>query len=165
VIDLFARYLIPAAYAVLPPGMNSLTATAHLLTIGQQESAFRYRRQVGGGPARGVFQFERRGVKGIVTHPDTRDALRAALVALRCEVMIGQTVLIYQALEQNDVLASVVARLNLWWVPAPLPGRDDPEGAWQYYLRSWRPGAPHRGTWDAYYKTAWDIVDGVGEDI
>ena len=159
-IELFARYLIPAAYAVLPPIMNSQKATAQLLAIGAQESGFRERRQLGGGPARGFFSFERGGgVKGVVTHPDTRDYLRAALITLRYEKAIGQTVLLYQAIESNDVLATVFARLLLWTVPAPLPGRDDVEEAWRQYKESWRPGKPHRSAWDQNYNLGWSIAD------
>lgn len=159
-IELFVRYLIPAAYDVLPSVMNSPKATAMLLSIGLQESKFRERRQVGGGPARGAFQFERGGgVKGVVTHADTRDALRAALVALRYENAIGQTVLLYQAIEHNDILAVVFARLLLWTLPASLPGCDDFEGSWQQYKNAWRPGKPHRDTWNDNYALAWSIVD------
>ena len=159
-IELFAKYIIPAAYAVLPPVMNSPKATAMLLSIGMQESKFRERRQVGGGPGRGVFQFERGGgVKGVMTHEDSREYLRAALVALRYEVAIGQTLLVYQALEHNDVLAVVCARLLLWTLPAPLPERDDFDGSWAQYKSSWRPGMPHRSTWNANYAIAHSIVD------
>lgn len=159
-IDLFARYLIPAAYAVLPPMMNSPKATAMLLSIGGIESGFRERRQLGGGPARGFFSFERSGgIKGVVTHPDTRDYLRSALVALRYEKAIGQTVLLYQAVEQNDVLATVFARLLLWTVDAPLPGREDYDESWRQYYSSWRPGKPHRSAWNAHYALAHSIVD------
>jgi len=166
VIDLFARYLIPAAYAVLPPAMNSPKATAMLLAIIGQESGFRYRRQLGGGPARGFLMFERGGgVKGVCTHPDTRDHLRAALVALRYEKDIGQTVALYQHLEHNDVLACVFGRLLLWTVPAALPGRGEHDESWRQYMDGWRPGKPHRSVWNDWYDQAWKTVDGVGEDI
>lgn len=159
-IELFARYIIPAAYAVLPPMMHSQKATAMLLAIIGQESQFRYRRQMGGGPARGFLQFERGGgVRGVVTHPDTRDYLRAALVTLRYEAAIGQTLMIYQAIEHNDILAVVCGRLLLWTVPGRLPGRDDPAEGWKQYLEGWRPGAPHRSTWESNYAMAWSIVD------
>lgn len=159
-IELFARHLIPAAYAVLPPMMNSPKATAQLLAIGLQESKFLERRQVGGGPARGMFQFERGGgIRGVVTHEDTRDFLRSALTQLRYEREVGQTLLLYNAVEHNDVLAVVFARLLLWTLPAPLPARDKPADAWKQYLDAWRPGAPHRSTWDGNFALAWSIVD------
>jgi len=163
-IELFARYIIPAAYSILPPEMNSRRATAMLLAIGLIESGFRERRQLGGGPARSFMMFERGGgVRGIVTHPDTRDHLRAALVALRYEKMIGQTVLIYQVLEHNDILSAVAARLLLWTVPSPLPARGAYDHAWQNYVDGWRPGKPHRSAFNGHFDHAWDIVE--GEDI
>ena len=41
---------------------------------------------------------------------------------------------------------------------AALPAVGDKEAAWQYYLRNWRPGMPHRQTWDARYATAVGVV-------
>lgn len=159
-ITIVTDHIIPAAYAVLPPVMRSPAATAMVLCTGLQESKFRERRQVGGGPARGFWQFERGGaVKGVVTHPDTRDFLRAALVTLRYEKAIGQTLMIYQALEHSDILACVMARLNLWWLPMALPGPDQPEEGWRQYMKAWNPGDPHRATWDNFYALAWSIVD------
>lgn len=163
-IDQIVHHIIPAAYSVLPLVMQSPKATAMLLAIGLQESQFRDRRQVGGGPARGFWQFETGirgggGIKGVVTHPETRDALRAALVALRYEKAIGQTLLLYQAVEHNDVLACVFARLNLWWVPSRLPSPDAPDEGWRQYIKAWNPGAPHRATWDAHYALAHSLVN------
>jgi hypothetical protein len=158
-IDQIVHHIIPAAYSVLPRVMQSPKATAQLLAIGLIESGFRERRQLGGGPARGFWSFERGGgVKGVVTHPDTRDALRVALVALRYEKDIGQTVALYQHVEHNDVLACVFARLLLWTVPARLPGRADYDESWRQYMESWRPGRPHRAAWNANFDQAWSIV-------
>lgn len=165
-IEMFARYLIPAAYSVLPPGMTSPRATAMLLAIIGQESDFRHRRQLGGGPARGFAMFERGGgVKGVVTHPDTRDALREALVALRYEKDIGQTVLLYQHIEHNDVLAMIFARLLLWTEPKALPGPGEYDESWRQYFGTWRPGKPHRSAWNAHYDRAWRTVEPEDEDI
>lgn len=164
-IEIVTHHIIPAAYAVLPSVMNSPKATAMLLAIGLIESGFRERRQLGGGPARGFYSFERGGgVKGVVTHPETRDALRVALVALRYEKAIGQTVLLYQHLEHNDVLATVFARLLLWTVAGPLPARGEYDAAWRNYVDGWRPGKPHRSAWNDHYAMAWSIVDAVSPE-
>lgn len=48
-IDLLHRFLVPAAYAVLPAEMQSARATAFLLAIALQESGARKRRQVAWG--------------------------------------------------------------------------------------------------------------------
>ncbi len=38
----------------------------------------------------------------------------------------------------------VFARLLLWTDAKPLPAIGDEQGAWDYYLRNWRPGKPTR---------------------
>jgi hypothetical protein len=153
-IDYVYKIVIPATFSLLPPKMNSSGACAALLAIGLQESKFKDRRQVGGGPARGFWQFEAGGgVHGVVTH-----SASATLVTQAMETLRYRPDQCYAALEHNDVLACIFARLLLWTHPAALPGRADPEGAWNYYLSLWRPGKPHRETWHANYERAWEVV-------
>lgn len=131
-----------------------LTTQAHvmLLTIGLQESRFLYRRQLGNGPATGWWQFERGGgVKGVLQHPTS-----APFAKLLCE---GRGVTpdapsAWAALERDDVLAAGFARLLLLTDPRPLPAVTDAQGAWDCYVRNWRPGKPHRATWDAFHAQA-----------
>ena len=52
---------------------------------------------------------------------------------------------VWEAIEHDDVLAAGLARLLLYTDPARLPKLGDVEGAWQLYLRTWRPGAHSRG--------------------
>ena len=61
---------------------------------------------------------------------------------------------VWDAVENDDVLAAGLARLLLWSDPHRLPAVGDAEGAWKLYLRTWRPGKPHRATWDALYAEA-----------
>jgi hypothetical protein len=61
---------------------------------------------------------------------------------------------IWNAVETNDVLAAVAARLLLFTDPKRLPAVDDAAGAWRLYMRTWRPGKPHRKTWDAFHQQA-----------
>ncbi|HXG88757.1 MAG TPA: hypothetical protein VNJ02_10510 [Vicinamibacterales bacterium] len=151
------QFAIPAAYAVLPPAMASPRATAMLLAIALQESRCRHRRQMGGGPARGLYQFERNGgTAGVIVHPTTRPIIGAALQALCYPVFLDAC---FSAIEHNDVLASAFARCLLWTDPAPLPGADDPAAGWALYLRTWRPGRPHETTWRDHFQSAWQVVD------
>lgn len=160
-IDTVHRVVLPAAYRILPRMMNTPDATAMLLAIGLQESRFKHRvqlpRKPGGkpGPARGFWQFEKGGgVKGVFTHPASRPYLLTALGELGYPDATVDTV--WPLLADDDVLAAVCARLLLWTDYRPLPrATDGPEAAWQCYLRNWRPGAPHRETWDAFYTEAW----------
>lgn len=164
-LTLHAR-IVPAAYDVLPPAMQSDRATAMLLAIALQESkcVHRYQlpRQPGGkpGPARGFWQFEAGGaVKGVLTHPKTQPYARSAMVAL-CYSRSLTVNEIHALLEHNDVLAAVFARLNLWWLAGALPGRENPQEGWRQYLEAWRPGEPHPETWDGYFTRAWTLVAG-----
>ncbi len=153
-IDHFARYTIPAAYALLPPKMNSFGATAMILAIGLQESRFKHRVQIN-GPAKGFLQFERAGLKGVLTHAVTKPILLPVLDAL-CYAPTLQVC--YAAVEHNDTLACVFARLLLWTVPGRLARHDEPDKGWDDYLRGWRPGRPHRGSWDECFAEGWRLT-------
>jgi hypothetical protein len=152
------RFVIPAAYAVLPPEMASEDATRELLAIGYQESRFEHRYQVR-GPAKSFWQFEQRGVSGVLAHVETYDVVRRALVSLNYRNM--PTPFSCQlAIEHNDVLACVFARLLLWTLPNALPKADEPEEGWRQYLAAWRPGKPHPETWSQSWLFAQEKADG-----
>lgn len=149
------RELLPQAYGLLPAAMTGVKADVMLLAIGLQESRFKHRRQIG-GPARGFWQFEKGGgVKGVLTHPSTR--AHALRVCGACSVE-PTALAVYPALALDDVLAAAFARLLLYSDPRPLPPLSDPDAAWSYYLRNWRPGKPHRHTWDGFYSRAMTAV-------
>lgn len=157
-IDQIHRFVIPAAYALLPPNMNRPPATAMLLAIGMQESRFEYRRQVG-GPAHGFWQFERDGAtKGVMQHPVTAGHVQRALKELRYVEAIGSPTSVYNLIVDNDTLAAVLARLLLWTVPGRLPTIHEPELGWDQYIAGWQPGKPHHETWNTFFSEAWRIV-------
>ena len=153
-IDLIRHHIAPAAYAVLPPQMASKDATALLMAIGWQESRFAHRVQVQ-GPAKGFWQFEQGGgIRGVLGHTKTSALARQALKQLgyRFEpTPFG----CYVAVEHNDVLAFVFARLLLWTVPMPLPTRINESAGWKCYIEGWRPGKPHAATWSAAWRHGW----------
>lgn len=138
-------------------------ATVALLAIGLQESRFTHRRQLVGspplpiGPAKSFWQGEQGGgmVHGVRTHALVREKA-AALYAARGVAANDRA--IWDAIENDDVLAAGLARLLLWTDPKRLPALGDADGAWQLYLRTWRPGKPHRGTWDSLYAQALEAV-------
>lgn len=132
--------------SLLPDRMQSAAALRMLRAIAMQESRFKHRFQIN-GPARGYWQFEKIGVIGVITHPATKAHAEAVCAALNYPVNVD---VLYEAIAHNDVLAACFARLLLWQHPDPLP--DDTEAAWQYYLRQWRPGKPHRETWDEFFE-------------
>ena len=143
------------ALLLLPAKMTSPAAEVLLLAIGLQESLLTHRRQIG-GPARGLFQFERGGgVAGVLRHPASREHAVRVCDARGVAPVPEQ---VYQRLEHDDVLAAAFARLLLYTDPARLPAVGEVGASWDLYLRTWRPGRPHRHRWDALYAQAMEAV-------
>lgn len=162
---LLLHYVLPAMRGVLPAKMDSAEARAMLLAIALQESRASARRQQNFGPARGLWQFELGGVRGVMKHPSTRSHARDVLRLLHYDHLIGaknETSAIHQVLEHNDLLAAAFARLNLWWLPNALPHREQMQAAWSQYLAAWNPGEPHFSTWPAYHEQAWALLEESG---
>jgi hypothetical protein len=146
---------INEALSLLPSKMTTRAALVQLLAIGAQESQdFTYRRQMGNGPARGFWQFEKNGgVKGVINHPlKVIRELAVQVCASRRVPCEAQSV--WEALETDDVLAAAFARLNLYGDPFALPAVGQCNAAWELYLRVWRPGKPHPDKWPARYDAA-----------
>lgn len=158
-----ARQLIERGYReVLPGKFASGPATVMLLAIGLQESRFRERVQLVGrpprpvGPARGFWQFERGGgVTGVLSHPATKFYARG-VCAMRG--IAAEARAVHDALGSDDLLGVAFARLLLFSDPRSLPAPGDVEAAWNYYLRNWRPGKPHRATWDGLYRQSLEAM-------
>ncbi|RRV41262.1 hypothetical protein EGJ86_07180 [Pseudomonas sp. o96-267] len=140
-----ALALLPALMAEKRAQVDQLMLTAHLQEAPNREQCQLPIRPGKCGPARGIWQFERGGgVAGVLRHKSSRDAAIAACRALGIEPTVDG---VFAALPgQVDVIDAVFARLLFWTDPLPLPELGDVEGAWQYYLRNWRPGAYERGT-------------------
>lgn len=154
------RGAVNKALYLLPHQMHTPEARVMLYAIGLQESRFEHRRQLikkGGqllplGPAKGWFQFERGGgCKGVVEHPASRYWMHRVCEA---RAVAFNATAIWNAIEHDDVLAAAAARLLLFTDPKKLPALGDEAGAWNLYLRTWRPGKPHRATWPALYAEA-----------
>jgi len=158
-LDNITHTAIAPALALLPSRMDSAAARIMLLAIGLQESRFMFRFQkVAGkpyvkGPARGFWQFEEGGgVRGVMTHAATKDLARKL-----CDGhgVAWDSRAIHHALENADVLAAGFARLLLWADAKPLPGPGaSHDEAWDCYIRGWRPGKPHRSSWDQFHRDA-----------
>lgn len=142
---------IMPALDLLPRSMHTGEAAVMLLAIGGQESGFRTREQVG-GPAHGLWQFEKGGgVRGVLKHRAT--ASHARIICTNRRVPPTEAA-VYAELLDDDVLAAGMARLLLWADPLRLPAIGDEQGAWECYIRSWRPGQPHRDRWGEHYAAA-----------
>lgn len=144
---------IGEALSLLPSAMNTMEAWVMLMAIGLQESRFEHRRQIikkGGklvplGPAKSFWQGERLGgmTAGVIKHPASRYWMHH--VCRERGVDFNATA-VWNAIENDDVLAAAAARLLLFTDPKRLPLVKDEQGGWNLYLRTWRPGAWARGT-------------------
>ena len=149
--ELRERAIAPAL-ALLPARMSTNAAEVMLLAITQQEDPDQRRRQWPTGPARGLWQFEQGGgVRGVLNHVSSR---QHALAVCKERGVQPDSASVWAALERDDVLAAAFARLLLWTDPKPLPGTNDPHGAWALYERVWRPGKPHPQRWDTRFAAA-----------
>lgn len=147
---------IPSAMSLLPGKMNTPEAVAMLLAIGFQESNFQHRRQIGNGPARGFWQFEKMGgVHEILTHEVTGSIIEPIA---RMFLYTPTAASCHEAIQHHDVLAVCFARLLLYVDPSPLPPITNPMLGWKIYLRNWRPGKPHPSTWSENFATGWSYV-------
>lgn len=157
--DFLLRFILPAAYDVLPVQMYSLPSDAMLLATALQESGCASRKQTPIGPARSFWQFENGGINGVLTHRSTAATARTVLAAL-CYSPTLRAGEIRLILEHNDVLACAFARMLLWTLPTPLAPREAPELAWTQYVDAWRPGAPRPKDWPGNFTRAWAAVAG-----
>ena len=156
--DCYKLAILPA-YALLPARLASDRATVELLAIGLQESKLIYRKQLGNGPARSLWQFERGGgVRGVLRRQATAGLAREVCAARGVE---PAEMPVWLRMETDDVLGAAFSRLLLWSDPAPLPAVDDFAGGWAMYLRNWRPGKPHPKSWRGYHDQAREYVQGL----
>lgn len=144
---------------------HSPEAECMVLAAGLQESKLKARDQIVRakpkgkiGPATGLWQFEREGgVKGVLSHSATVTVARRVCEELGVR---PERQIVWEKLVEFDLLACAFARLLLWTDPQKLPpvkvGAE--QEAWDYYIRCWRPGKPHRETWGEYWKTAVSVV-------
>lgn len=149
--------IINPALELLPHAMNTIQAKVLLGAIGMQESRFNHTSQIG-GPAQGYWQFEKGGVRGVITHSASRHHAESVCASFNVDFVDND---IYHALAQNEILACCFARLLLYTDPHPLPEIQEINEAWKYYLRNWRPGNPKEATWGICYMTALHAVQGV----
>lgn len=154
---------IAPALALLGKPMDGPEARCIVLAIGLQESEFVHRRQLAGGPARSFWGFElgtaesHGGVTGVYMHHSSHEPLR--LLCHERDVPFEPRP-IYNAIENDDVLAAGVARLLLLTDPLPLPKVGEEKDAWLYYKRNWNPGRPRPKAWPGNYRLALSEVQG-----
>lgn len=136
---------------------SSPAADRLLLAAAGQESNWTHRYQLlanrGKGPARGFWQFERIGVRGVM---EGRATAGRARDLVESRGLAFDSAAVWQALEKDDTLAAGFARLLWWGDPHPLPTSE--AAAWVGYLRLWRPGKPHPERWGLCWRRAGEAM-------
>lgn len=170
--EITERGLDPA-FKLLPASMDSPQARVQILAVGLQETGFRDRCQLLAvkdkktghivlqpvGAAKSFWSGEVGGglVHGVRTHPASRDLALAVYTARQVK---PRDIDIWNAIENDDVLAAALARLLIFTDPYSLPALGRSHDAYELYLRLWRPGKPKPDTWPGYYERALDFVRG-----
>lgn len=148
----FPRGAINEAFTLLPSKWDTPQARVLHAAIGYQETKYLHRRQVievdgrlvERGPACGYWQFEKGGaVKGLMNFGGLVTSKAMQVCNVRGVPWRRDDVWI--ALSQDDVLAAAFARLLMYTDPHSLPVTQ--ADAWDFYLRTWRPGKPHPEDW------------------
>jgi hypothetical protein len=166
------RIGIDPALRLLPPKMDTPGARVLLLAIAQQESDLRDRRQLlavkdkktghivlrplGAGKSFWMGEVGGGMVHGVRTHPATKDLARVLYSARQVYPSDNS---IWNAIQNDDVLAAGLARLLIYTDPHPLPKLGDVQGGWAMYAeRLWRPGKPKPEKWLGCYRRAMEFL-------
>lgn len=156
----FLKNALEPALLLLPQKMSTNPARAMVIAICLQESQLKDRKQIG-GPARSYAQFEKGGgVVGVLNHYASRQHARIVLSRLDYSEDSGPDAC-FIAIEHNDILCAAFSRLLLYTLPELMPVKGDPDHGWHCYQKAWRPGKPHRSTWNANFAEAWQTVEGA----
>jgi hypothetical protein len=154
---LYKTAIIPAMNMLGSLGIkNTFKAHQLILAIAIQESGVAYRRQVTksgleDGPAVSYWQFEHAGCEGLLSARSTSNYIRQ--ICTLFDIKPTKEGLL-DAIQYNDIVAACAARLLIYSLPTPLA--ETKEMGWEQYLSSWRPGKPHKKSWEYSWETAID---------
>lgn len=116
--------------------LYSRAASNLMLGTALVESRLVHRRQIGGGPARGLFQIE-----PATFHDVYRRYLpRRTGLLMRVNGLLLPNRTPAEQLYDNDRLGCAIARLKYWMCPLPLPRADDAPGLAAYWVRHYNAG-------------------------
>ena len=127
------------------PNCNGPNSVQMMLAIAAQEShCGMYFKQVGGGPARGVWQVETRSsedvLENFVAH---KNGLADLLMSMYSPVLKYAHI-------QSPLYNCAIARLILYRYPEAMPDLDDKDGMWEFYKHRYNSeyGAAEQHEWD-----------------
>lgn len=116
--------------------LYSRAASNLMLGTALAESGLVHRRQIGGGPARGLFQIEPATFQDVYRRYLPR---RTGLLTRVNGLLLANRTPADQ-LYDNDRFACAIARLKYWMCPLPLPRADDAPALAAYWLRHYNAG-------------------------
>ena len=117
--------------AIARPKADSKAARQFMVAVAAQESnCGEYFKQLGNGPAEGVWQIE----------PVTQDDLYTNYLNGRSDLLELVTALLPQAVITNPAISCpmyccAMARLVVYRQPMAMPGFDDRDGMWEMYKK------------------------------
>lgn len=129
-----------------------------MLATAGQESHWTERVQIPSGMAHGFFQQQLNDIEDIIKNPATSLLFKMGTKAYLLGNVTAQQVFDLLAHPAGDFFSVFMARLNYWANPTPIPPYDETEGQYQYYLDTWRPGAPSRKRWEEVHSEAMQAV-------
>ena len=106
-IDQILSDVLPSAYALLPPPMQSDELSALLIAIGLQQSRFMKRRPETASACRGFWFLEPKHLAEIFRYSVARGPLVQAAHRLRYSVLMMDRAEVLQAVEHNDTLSEI----------------------------------------------------------
>ena len=124
----FTRNIVNTALTRI--GYYTLDAEILILTTGLAESGLIHRKQIGGGPALGLFQME------VATHNDIWENFLKYRIALiyKLESLLHRDDKIYE-LQYNDLYAAAMCRIHYLRVKDPIPSHDDKYALGEYWKK------------------------------
>ena len=123
--------------------LYSPAASTLLLATAIVESRLIHRRQIGGGPARGLFQIERATFDDVYGRYLKR---KSWLLARVNELLTDGDP--WAQIETNDRFACAIARIRYLYDPKPLPDADDIPALAETWVRVYNAGG--KGTVDKF---------------
>jgi hypothetical protein len=126
----FRAEVVRRALQALDPAVPySLSAENLILGTALQESRLHFLRQLGSGPARGLFQMEP------ATHDDLRNWVRQAKPAIngRLEMLTSAAPAALEQLMTNLLYAAAMCRIKYYRSPHSLPAADDIDGLGRFW--------------------------------
>jgi hypothetical protein len=141
-----------------PELTNDRSLQVLMMSISGQEANWTERLQDPSGLAHGLFQMQLNDIEDIMANTASADIFELGMKAWGVKTVTAEHLFELLTTQEGDSLSVFLARLNLWCNPNPLPAADDQQAQFEYYLNTWRPGAPVPSRWPSVYGQSLAVV-------